>query len=196
MLELCTVRFASPIGEIVVVADTRQVYVLEFAAAEERVARTLAARFGEVELRPDADPLYIAPRLAAYFDGDRTALDGVAVDGGGTPFQRRVWAALRTIPAGTAISYAELAEDIGQPAAVRAVGHANSQNPLAIVVPCHRVVGADGSLTGYAGGIERKRWLLEHEDVDLAQVRRKHLARRAARTAAQGTALELFTSER
>jgi methylated-DNA-[protein]-cysteine S-methyltransferase len=81
----------------------------------------------------------------------------------GTPFQREVWRALRNIPCGTTVSYAKLAEQIGRPAAVRAVGLANGSNPVGVVVPCHRVIGANGSLTGYGGGIERKSWLLEHE---------------------------------
>ncbi|MBY0274228.1 methylated-DNA--[protein]-cysteine S-methyltransferase [Candidatus Binatia bacterium] len=101
--------------------------------------------------------------LESYFAGATTALDGVHVATSGSDFQRRVWRELRAIPAGTTISYAELARRIGQPSAVRAVGLANGQNPVGIVVPCHRVIGSDGSLTGYGGGIARKRWLLTHE---------------------------------
>jgi O-6-methylguanine DNA methyltransferase len=98
-------------------------------------------------------------QLDEYFDGKRQAFDLVlALDG--TPFQRRVWEALCRIPFGTTISYRALAERIGQPTAVRAVGLANGRNPIAIVVPCHRVIGADGSLTGYGGGLDRKRYLL------------------------------------
>lgn len=101
-------------------------------------------------------------QLDAYFAGElRTFALTIALTG--TDFQRAVWAALQTIPFGTTISYAELARRIGRPSAIRAVGAANGQNPIAIVVPCHRVIGADGGLTGYGGGIGRKRWLLEHE---------------------------------
>jgi len=101
-------------------------------------------------------------QLAGYFAGERTAFD-LELDLAGTPFQQRVWKALREIPYGETRSYGEQAKRIGAPDAVRAVGHANGQNPIAIVVPCHRVIGANGSLTGFGGGLPRKRWLLEHE---------------------------------
>ena len=101
-------------------------------------------------------------QLDAYFAGARTTF-ALPLAARGTPFQERVWAALRGIPFGTTISYTELARRVGDLSAVRAVGSANGRNPLSIVVPCHRVIGADGSLTGFGGGIERKRWLLEHE---------------------------------
>jgi O-6-methylguanine DNA methyltransferase len=103
--------------------------------------------------------------LEAYFDGDLGAIDTLPVETGGTELQRSVWAALRAIPAGETRSYGALAAQIARPTAARAVGHANGANPVGVVVPCHRVIGADGSLTGYAGGIERKRWLLAHEGV-------------------------------
>lgn len=104
----------------------------------------------------------LAGQLTEYFRGSRTEFT-LPLDPSGTPFQLRVWEALRTIPYGTTASYRELASRIGQPAATRAVGLANGRNPLSIVVPCHRVIGADGSLTGYAGGLERKRTLLDLE---------------------------------
>ena len=103
--------------------------------------------------------------VEAYFAGDVRALDGVAVKTGGTAFQRTVWAALRAIPPGETRSYGQLAAAIGSPKAVRAAGLANGQNPVAVIVPCHRVIGSNGTLTGYAGGLERKRWLLKHEGV-------------------------------
>src|SRR5439155_26921038 len=102
-------------------------------------------------------------RLRRYLDGELHALDDIDVDLGGTPFQQRVWAALRKIPVGVTRSYGELARAIGKPAAVRAVGLANGKNPVSLVVPCHRVIGSDGKLVGYGGGIERKRWLPPHE---------------------------------
>jgi methylated-DNA-[protein]-cysteine S-methyltransferase len=105
----------------------------------------------------------VADRLAEYFAGDLRALDRVAVDAAGTPFQRGVWAELRRIPAGSTRSYGQIARAIGSPSAVRAVGAANGANPVVIVVPCHRVIAADGTLHGYGGGLERKRWLLDHE---------------------------------
>ena len=156
-------EFHSPIGTIVLAVRDGTLTALVFAEGwPDRRAR-LVKRFGDVDLRGAADPAGVSGRLAAYFAGDLGALDAIAVDSGGTPFQRRVWAALRTIPAGETVSYQTLARRIGAPTAVRAVGAANRTNPVGIVVPCHRVIGADGSLTGYAGGIERKRWLLTHE---------------------------------
>lgn len=105
-------------------------------------------------------------QLAEYFAGNRQAFD-LKLAPQGTPFQRAVWRALGEIPFGTTCCYADIARRIGRPTAVRAVGAANGRNPVAIVVPCHRVIGRDGSLTGYAGGLDRKRWLLEHEGVAL-----------------------------
>jgi methylated-DNA-[protein]-cysteine S-methyltransferase len=156
-------EFHSPIGTIVLAVRDGTLTALVFAEGwPDRRAR-LVKRFGDVDLRGAADPAGVSGRLAAYFAGDLGALDAIPVDPGGTPFQRRVWAALRTIPPGETVSYQTLARRIGAPTAVRAVGAANGDNPVGIVVPCHRVIGADGSLTGYAGGIERKRWLLAHE---------------------------------
>lgn len=113
-------------------------------------------------VRDDALFVSVHEQLAAYFAGELRVFMLESV-GEGTPFQRRVWAALCEIPYGETISYGELARRIGQPTASRAVGLANGQNPISIMVPCHRVIGSDGSLTGYGGGIERKRWLLAHE---------------------------------
>jgi methylated-DNA-[protein]-cysteine S-methyltransferase len=101
--------------------------------------------------------------LRAYFDGDLTAIDALPVALGGTDFQRQVWTALRAIAPGTTTSYRALATRLGRPLAMRATGLANGANPISIVLPCHRVIGSDGSLTGYGGGLPRKRWLLEHE---------------------------------
>lgn len=156
-LEIAEVH--SPIGMIVLAVREGALVSLEFADRPVRLAK----RFGDVALRRAADPAGVVGRLAAYFAGDLGALDGVVVDAHGTPFQRRVWAALRRIPPGETVSYQTLARRIGAPAAVRAVGAANGANPIAIVVPCHRVIGADGRLAGYAGGVDRKRWLLTHE---------------------------------
>ena len=107
----------------------------------------------------------VGERILAYFAGDLDALDDVHVDLAGTPFERRVYAELRRVRRGEVVTYSELARRAGHPAAVRAVGATNAKNPISIVVPCHRVIGADGSLTGYAGGLDRKRWLLAHEGV-------------------------------
>jgi methylated-DNA-[protein]-cysteine S-methyltransferase len=101
--------------------------------------------------------------LDRYFDGDMAAFEGIETAPRGTAFQERVWDALQTVPAGRTVSYADIAQRIGQPAAVRAVGLANGRNPVPIVIPCHRIIGRDGSLTGFGGGLERKAWLLRHE---------------------------------
>lgn len=119
------------------------------------------------EARAAVDPGGCSSALAAYFSGDLAALDSLPVACVGTDFQRRVWRALREIPCGATATYGELAAHIGNPKAVRAVGLANGANPVGIVVPCHRVIGADGSLTGFGGGLERKRWLLAHEGAEL-----------------------------
>ena len=137
--------------------------LLEFADKPERWRRDFERRFANARIVDRRDPSGLSTTLARYFKGDLAALDEIAVDAGGTPFQRRVWALLRRIPPGTTTSYAALARKLGKPRAFRAVGLANGANPVAVVVPCHRVVGSQGSLTGYGGGLERKRWLLDHE---------------------------------
>jgi methylated-DNA-[protein]-cysteine S-methyltransferase len=155
---------ASPLGTLTVVSSNVGICAIEYQNYSARMQACLTRRFGAFDLVPVHDAFSCATALAAYFAGECGALDGVVVDAGGTAFQGRVWAALRTIPAARPCSYGELAAQLGlAPASARAVGHANSLNPVAIVVPCHRVIGADASLTGYAGGLERKRWLLEHE---------------------------------
>jgi methylated-DNA-[protein]-cysteine S-methyltransferase len=159
-------RVASPLGTLLVVCDDAgRLRALDFHDYEARMQRLLRAHYGErgFELRAGRAPTAITDALAAFFAGALHALDGVEVRTGGTPFQRRVWSALRRIPGGVTHSYGGLAGAIGKPGASRAVGLANGANPIAIVVPCHRVIGADGSLTGYGGGLERKRWLLDHE---------------------------------
>jgi methylated-DNA-[protein]-cysteine S-methyltransferase len=125
--------------------------------------RDLERRFGTFTFEEDLQAGSAAAALRRYFAGDVFALDALEVDTGGTPFQQEVWRTLRRIPAGTTWSYAHLAKEIGRPSATRAVAAANGANPVSIVIPCHRVIGSDGSLTGYGGGLPRKRWLLVHE---------------------------------
>jgi methylated-DNA-[protein]-cysteine S-methyltransferase len=158
-------RLESPIGTLLLVCnDEGRLYALEFEDHEPRMMRLLKRYHGEVTLVPGKVPTALRGALARYFAGDTTPIDGIAVAAsGGTAFQRTVWAALRRIPAGTTLSYGALAATIGHPTAMRAVGAANGANCLAIVVPCHRVIGANGTLTGYASGLPRKRWLLAHE---------------------------------
>ncbi|SDR91132.1 methylated-DNA--[protein]-cysteine S-methyltransferase [Agrococcus carbonis] len=146
----------SPIGPLTLVrgdAGLTGLYMPDHSPAPDE------ARFGD---RDDAAFTDAVQQLGEYWAGERTAFD-LPLAGMGTPFQQRVWAALRAIPYGETRTYGWIAEQLGQPTAVRAVGLANGRNPLSIVVPCHRVVGASGALTGYAGGVERKRFLLDHE---------------------------------
>lgn len=157
-------RVATPTGEVLLVTDAQgAVRALDFAGYEERMTRLLRRHWGEATLLEGRAPTAVRAAVEAYFGGDLAALDGLEVRTGGTVFQRAVWAALRAIPAGETRTYGQLAAAIGSPRAVRAAGLANGQNPVAVIVPCHRVIGANGTLTGYAGGIERKRWLLAHE---------------------------------
>lgn len=165
-LNLARDRIATPIGALDLVADAEgRLRAVEWADHEDRMLRSLRLQYrgdGYV-LKQARNPAGLGAALRAYFEGEVAAIDGLPVATVGTEFQESVWKALRTIPCGETISYAMLAARIGQPRAVRAVGHANGDNPISIVVPCHRVIGTGGSLTGYGGGIERKRWLLEHE---------------------------------
>ncbi|KAA0596595.1 methylated-DNA-[protein]-cysteine S-methyltransferase [Azospirillum lipoferum] len=160
-------RTATPIGELIVVADGEgALRAIDWTDHEDRLHRLLRLHHsGGYELRPSRDPGGLTRAMDAYFAGDLAVIDRLPVRTGGTPFQRAVWAALRGIPCGTTIAYRELAALAGRPAAVRAAGHANGANPLSVVVPCHRVIGSGGALTGYGGGVERKRWLLAHEGV-------------------------------
>ncbi|MCG2663629.1 MULTISPECIES: methylated-DNA--[protein]-cysteine S-methyltransferase [Brevundimonas] len=157
-------RIASPVGEVLVATDAEgAVRALDFHDYEDRMRRLLHRHYGPVELVEGRAPEAVRRAVEAYFGGDLTAFDAVVVKTGGTVFQQAVWAALRAIPAGETRSYGQLAAAIGSPRAVRAVGLANGSNPVGVIVPCHRVIGANGTLTGYAGGLERKRWLLAHE---------------------------------
>ena len=147
----------SPIGRLILASDGAALCGVRMENASPRDAGW------ERMLDDDDAPLAAArAQLDEYFAGHRRDFD-LPLAPRGPEFQRRVWEALRRIPFGTTTSYAALAARIGSPTAVRAVGAANGRNPLPIVVPCHRVIGADGSLTGFGGGIERKRWLLAHE---------------------------------
>jgi len=166
VLQLSIDRLHTPIGEMLIVADRDgNLRGAEWLDDEAELRLRLNRQYGKngFTLEPAHDPSGLTSALGRYFSGELAAIDVVRVEMAGTAFQREVWRALRTIPCGTTISYAQLAERIGRPTAVRAVGLANGSNPVAVVVPCHRVIGSNGSLTGYGGGIERKRWLLEHE---------------------------------
>lgn len=160
---LQTAETSSPVGPLVIHVKDGRLCGLSFKDGLASTLRHLEARFGEFTVEKRKDPAGVISRLRAYFDGDLTALEGIDVDMGGTPFQQAVWKELRRIPVGKTISYGELARRIRRPRAVRAVGAANGANPVAIVVPCHRVIGANGDLTGYGGGLNRKTRLLELE---------------------------------
>jgi methylated-DNA-[protein]-cysteine S-methyltransferase len=165
-LTLLIDRIKTPIGELCIVADENgRLRAVEWADHEDRMRDSFRLHYGKdgYALNPARNPAGLSGALRAYFDGDLSAIDPLKVATGGTAFQKSVWKALRAIPCGETISYATLAQRIGRPKAVRAVGHANGDNPISVVVPCHRVIGTNGSLTGYGGGIERKRWLLAHE---------------------------------
>jgi len=169
-LRLIIGRVNTPIGEMFIVADhDGNLRAVDWTDHEERMLRLLRRHYGPkgFTLEPGENPHGFAEIIRRYFGGDLTALDGLPVETAGTPFQREVWRALREIPCGDPISYAKLAQQIGRPKAVRAVGLANGANPIGLIVPCHRVIGANGSLTGYGGGVERKRWLLQHESQQL-----------------------------
>ena len=165
MISILSDRIETPLGPLLLLARDGVLIGLEFDDHPERVARDLRIRFGGSDRFPAENPYGFSDRIRAYFEGDFEAIEKVPTDGGGTEFQRRVWAELKLIPCGVTVSYGDIARRLGDPQATRAVGLANGRNPVAIVVPCHRVIGADGSLTGYGGGIERKKWLLAHEGV-------------------------------
>jgi methylated-DNA-[protein]-cysteine S-methyltransferase len=159
MSTLARVEVDSPVGRITAAVRGDVLVAMSVGDRWPRLVR----RLGDPSLVPAADPGGVATCLRGYFAGDVAALEALAVDPPGTPFQRAVWAELRRIPAGETRSYRDVAQAIGAASAVRAVGAANGANPIWLVVPCHRVIGADGSLTGYGGGLALKRWLLDHE---------------------------------
>jgi methylated-DNA-[protein]-cysteine S-methyltransferase len=161
----------SPIGNLLLVHDDRRrLRALDFSDYETRMRRLLRLHYGregtDFVLRARAAPGLTLSALEDYFAGDLTAIDTIEATTAGTPFQRAVWTALRAIRVGSTCSYGALAHRIGRPRALRAVGLANGANPIGIVVPCHRVIGSDASLTGYGGGMARKRWLLNHEGIE------------------------------
>jgi methylated-DNA-[protein]-cysteine S-methyltransferase len=161
-------RLETPIGVALLVTDNDgALRALDWEDYEPRMRELLRRQYGPVILRDARAPRDIKAALSAYFKGDLDRLRAIRWRVAGTPFQRKVWTALPKIPAGTTMSYGALAARLGLPKAVRALGHANGDNPISVVIPCHRLIGANGSLTGYGGGLERKRWLLCHEGVVL-----------------------------
>lgn len=163
MLHLTSIE--SPVGPLTIAAHDGHVCLLHFGRETAGIRRCLEAWYPGHALEHHPDPAAAVTALDQYFGGRIAALDAVPVELNGTAFQREVWNALRGIRAGATASYAGLARTIGMPSSVRAVGAANGANPVALIVPCHRVIGSNGSLTGYGGGLDRKRWLLQHEGV-------------------------------
>jgi len=161
-------RFKTPIGAMLLVTDDDGVLrALDFWDYEARMRELLRLQVGAVTLKSGRAPKAMRSALSAYFDGDLASLKTIAWRVAGTPFQRKVWTALPKIPAGKTMSYGALAAKLGSPNAMRAVGHANGSNPISVVIPCHRLIGADGRLVKYGGGLHRKRWLLRHEGVEV-----------------------------
>jgi methylated-DNA-[protein]-cysteine S-methyltransferase len=162
-------RLQTPIGTALLVTDADGVLcALDWEDHEPRMRQLLRRQYGAAVLEDARAPDDIRAALSGYFAGELARLNTIKWRVAGTPFQRKVWTALPTIAPGTTMTYGALAAKLGFPKAVRAVGHANGANPISVVVPCHRLIGANGSLIKYGGGIERKRWLLAHEGVTLA----------------------------
>jgi len=161
-------RLDTPIGVALVVTDADGLLrAFDWEDHAERVRGLLRLQYGAVELKEARAPGAIRSALSGYFRGDLDALTTIDWRIAGTPFQRKVWHALPKIPAGTTMTYGALATKLGSPNAMRAVGHANGSNPISVVIPCHRLIAANGALVKYGSGLERKRWLLAHEGVTL-----------------------------
>ncbi|MCC8963064.1 methylated-DNA--[protein]-cysteine S-methyltransferase [Bradyrhizobium sp. Pear76] len=161
-------RLTTPIGTALLVTDDDGVLrALDWDDYEGRMLDLLRLHYGAVTLQDGSAPAAMRKALADYFKGDLARLTDVEWRVAGTPFQQKVWHALPKIPHGTTMSYGALAAKLKVPKAMRAVGHANGSNPISVVVPCHRLIGANGSLVKYGGGLERKRWLLRHEGVEI-----------------------------
>ena len=161
-------RLKTPIGPALVVSDADGLLrAFDWEDHAERIRELLRLQYGAVELKEARAPQAIASSLADYFDGRLDALKAIEWRIAGTLFQRKVWNALPKIPAGTTMTYGALAARLGSPNAMRAVGHANGSNPISVVIPCHRLIAANGALVKYGSGLARKRWLLIHEGVEL-----------------------------
>ena len=161
MAQLIKSTYATPVGDLTILVEDQVIVICEFADRQQRVEEQVKRFYPnhtiiEQELYPA-----LVKKLEAYFAGDRDVLNSIPSSPVGTPYEQLVWKALQDIPAGNTMSYGELAKQLGS--SPRAIGRANGRNPVCLIHPCHRVIGADGSLTGYAGGLDRKEWLLKHE---------------------------------
>ena len=162
-MTLDIIRFESPVGELTCIVREETLVGVAFDGDRGGTVDYVRKRFPESVTRNVRDAGGVRAAFARYFGGETSALDALRVDPGGTPFQSKVWFALREIAAGKTWSYQQLAERVGSPSAMRAVGAANGANPIPLVLPCHRVIGKNGKLVGYGGGMDRKVWLLKHE---------------------------------
>ncbi len=169
-MELLWDEIETEIGKLLLVTNQEALCALYYGDEQSQLMKQLKRRYGQFQLHRVNNPQGFTDLVKAYFAGDYRALDRIPVSVDGTPFQQQVWSALRAIPTGNKIAYGELAAKVGKPTAARAVGMANAVNPVAIVVPCHRVIGANAKLVGYGGGLDRKQWLLKHEGVNLPLV--------------------------
>ena len=169
--QLTLARYKTPIGVMLLAFDDEGfLRVLDFEDYEPRMHKLLRRQYGDkLRLADGAAPAKVTRALDRYFQGELAALNEIECKTAGTPFQRSVWAELRKIPVGKTTSYGALAAKLGKPQAMRAVGLANGANPIGVVVPCHRVIGANGALTGYGGGLHRKQWLLRHEGASFVE---------------------------
>ncbi|AUV01027.1 methylated-DNA--[protein]-cysteine S-methyltransferase [Phytobacter ursingii] len=166
MLTLLEDKIATPLGPLWVLCDeTFHLRAVEWEEHSDRMVELLNIHYRKegYTRRPGTNPGGLSRKLLDYFEGDLAVIDTLPTATAGTPFQREVWKTLREIPCGHVMHYGQLAEMLGRVGAARAVGAANGSNPVSIVVPCHRVIGRNGTLTGYAGGVQRKEWLLRHE---------------------------------
>lgn len=166
MLTLLQDKIATPVGPLWILCDEAyRLRAVEWEEHSDRMEQLLDVHYRREGYQRVAavNPGGLSDKLRDYFDGDLGVINGLPGETAGTPFQREVWQVLRTIPCGEVMHYGKLAARLGRPGAARAVGAANGANPISIVVPCHRVIGSNGTLTGYAGGVQRKEWLLRHE---------------------------------
>lgn len=166
MLTLLEDKIDTPLGPLWILCDEQfQLRAVEWEEHSERMVQLLGIHYGAQGYQrvESQNPDGLSDKLRQYFDGDLSIIEELPTATAGTAFQREVWQTLRTIPCGQIMHYGQLADQLGRPGAARAVGAANGSNPVSIVVPCHRVIGRNGTMTGYAGGVSRKEWLLRHE---------------------------------
>ncbi|MEX0299709.1 MAG: methylated-DNA--[protein]-cysteine S-methyltransferase [Kordiimonas sp.] len=158
---LTLATYNSPLGDIIILQSGKQIHICEFSDRQERVSRQIRQHYQGHHIAPGPMDATVTEAFDDYFSGNSSALNAIDAVPMGTDFERKVWQTLRNIPPGALRNYGSIAEELNS--AARAVGRANGRNPVSLIVPCHRVIGADGSLTGYAGGLHRKEWLLKHE---------------------------------